>query len=310
MEITQFEVGSKPQQSIVLALGSFDGLHLEDRRVIAAAKEVATQVGQPLSTLLFEPHPRRLLHPDQPPFNLMTYEQRERELRRLGVQRAYVGMFSNALAQLPPSEFIARVFRQSVAATHICVSSRVQFGNGEPDRKAFLDALRTSYGENLQVIEPIRDASGQYINSNTVRDALQRGDVAAARAHLGRSFAIEGPIIHGAKLGRTIGFPTANVPLGEYLRPAYGIYSSISRLPDGQSYPTIAYIGRRPTVNGIEELLEVNFLDFSGNLYGQVMETDLVEFIRGDKTFPDLESLKVQIAADCATARRLHGMPS
>ena len=294
---------SSDKQGAVVALGTFDGMHREDQRVVARASDIATATGAVAAVLLFEPHPRRLLHPQQPPFNLMTTDQRRRLLADSGIRRVYTGLFSPALAALPALDFVQQMMRGVLSASHVCASTRVQFGHGEADRSAFLDALRNNYQERFVTIDPEYDSDGRYIASTDIRLALQLGDLASARRMMGRSYAIEGPVIHGAKLGRTIGFPTLNVPLGEYLRPTLGIYASVTALSDGRRLPGVSYIGRRPTVHGVEELLETFLFDFAETIYGQTVETELIKFLRCDETFDGLEQMRHQIALDCDEAR-------
>ncbi len=251
MDVVDLAVPLAPdKRNAVVALGTFDGMHLEDQRVVDKACEIGRMTGHVCSSLLFEPHPRRLLHPEQPPFSLMNTDQRRRSLQARGLQRIYLGLFSPGLVALSAPAFVQHLVRDALGAAYICASSRIQFGQSEADRAAFLHALREAYGDRFIEVVPEERTGGGYISSADIRRALQQGRLDAAAAMLGRPYAIEGPVIHGAKLGRTIGFPTLNIPLGEYLRPALGIYASLSRLADGRRLPGVSYIGRRPTVRG------------------------------------------------------------
>jgi riboflavin kinase/FMN adenylyltransferase len=306
MEIVDLATPIAPaKRNAVVALGTFDGMHLEDQRVIAKATEVGRAVGKVSSALLFEPHPRRLLHPEQPPFSLMNTDQRRRSMDAHGLERIYLGLFSPDLVALSATGFVQHMMRDVLGAAYVCASSRIQFGRSEADRAAFLQALRTAYGDRFAEVAPAQDAKGAYIASADIRRALQDGDLPRAETLLGRAYAIEGPVVHGAKLGRTIGFPTLNIPLGEYLRPLLGIYASRSRLADGRRLPGVSYIGRRPTVGGVEELLETFLFDFNETIYGQSVETELVRLLRPDQTFGGMEEMRLQIAKDCEQARRI-----
>jgi riboflavin kinase/FMN adenylyltransferase len=306
MEIVDLAASIAPdKRNAVVALGTFDGMHLEDQRVIAKACEIGRATGSVSSALLFEPHPRRLLHPEQPPFSLMNTDQRRRSMERLGLERIYLGLFSPHLVALSATGFVEHMMRDVLGAAYVCASSRIQFGRSDAERAAFLQALRTAYGDRFAEVAPQQDAKGEYIASADIRRALQEGDLPSAEILLGRPYAIEGPVVHGAKLGRTIGFPTLNIPLGEYLRPLLGIYASRSRLMDGRRLPGVSYIGRRPTVGGVEELLETFLFDFNESIYGQSVETELVRLLRPDQTFGGMEEMRQQIAKDCEQARRI-----
>ncbi len=296
---------SNGKRNAVVALGTFDGMHLEDQRVIETACEIGRATGEVCSALLFEPHPRRLLQPQQPAFSLMNTDQRRRSLQALGLERIYLGLFSPDLVALSAPGFVQHMMRDVLGAAYVCASSRIQFGRSDADRAAFLKALREAYGDRFTEVEPNHDSADGYVASADIRRALQNGDLATAAAMLGRPYAIEGPVIHGAKLGRTIGFPTLNMSLGEYLRPALGIYASITSFPDGRRLGGVSYIGRRPTVHGVEELLETFIFDFNETVYGQSVETELVELLRLDQTFAGLEEMRRQIAIDCEQAKRV-----
>ncbi len=293
------------KRDAVVALGTFDGMHLEDQRVIDKACAIGRATGKVCSALLFEPHPRRLLQPQQPAFSLMNTDQRRRSLQARGLERIYLGLFSPELVALSAPSFVQHMVRDVLGAAYVCASSRIQFGRSDADRAAFLHALHTAYGDRFAEVEPQHDATGGYVASADIRRALQKGDLAGAAAMLGRPYAIEGPVIHGAKLGRTIGFPTLNMSLGEYLRPALGIYASITSFPDGRRLGGVSYIGRRPTVHGVEELLETFIFDFNESVYGQSVETELVRLLRLDQTFAGLEEMRRQIEIDCEQARRV-----
>ncbi|MNE05492.1 Riboflavin biosynthesis protein RibF [compost metagenome] len=233
----------------------------------------------------------------------MTPEQMARALAPLGVDRLYLIPFDREMAAMSDEEFARRVLSEGLGIVHAAVGFDFTFGKG---RSGSPEALRT-YGETLgftvSVTDRIDDASGLKLSSSAVREALKAGDMDRAAAILGRPFAIQGEVIHGDKRGRTIGVPTANIGMGDYMRPAYGVYAVRTRLPDGRVIQGVANLGVRPMFEIEEPLLEVWLLDFDESLYGQTLETELVAFLRGEMKFDGLDALKVQIEADAAAAR-------
>ncbi|MDB5421351.1 MAG: riboflavin biosynthesis protein RibF, partial [Brevundimonas sp.] len=232
-----------------------------------------------------------------------TNAQMARALEALGVQRLHLLPFDAEMAAMTDEGFARVVLSESLGIVHAAVGFDFTFGKG---RSGSPEALRT-YGQTLgfsvSVTERIDDAHGLKLSSSAVREALKAGDMARAIAILGRPFAIEGEVIHGDKRGRTIGVPTANVAIGDYMRPAYGVYATRTRLPDGRIIDGVANLGVRPMYEIDTPLLEVWLFDFSGDLYGQTVETELVAFLRGEMNFDDLDALKVQIDADAVAAR-------
>ncbi|MNH77301.1 Riboflavin biosynthesis protein RibF [compost metagenome] len=295
------------QRGAAVAVGAFDGVHRGHQAVIASAREAAQRLGVPLAVVSFDPHPRRLFQPEAAPFRLMTANQMARALAPLGVDRLYLIPFDAEMAGMSDEEFARRVLSEGLGVAHAAVGFDFTFGKG---RSGSPEALRT-YGQDLgftvSVTDRIDDASGLKLSSSAVREALKAGDMDRAVAILGRPFAIQGEVIHGDKRGRTIGVPTANVAMGDYMRPAYGVYATRTRLPDGRVIKGVANLGVRPMFEIDAPLLEVWLLDFEESLYGQTLETELVAFLRGEMKFDGLGELKVQIEADAAKARVVLG---
>ncbi|HEY1073911.1 bifunctional riboflavin kinase/FAD synthetase [Brevundimonas sp.] len=293
------------QRGAAAAIGAFDGVHRGHQAVIASAREAARRLGVPLAVVSFDPHPRRLFQPEAAPFRLMTADQMARALAPLGVDRLYLIPFDREMAGMTDEEFARRVLSEGLGVAHAAVGFDFTFGKG---RSGSPEALRT-YGQDLgftvSVTDRIDDVSGLKLSSSAVREALKAGDMDRAAAILGRPFAIQGEVIHGDKRGRTIGVPTANVAMGDYMRPAYGVYAVRTRLPDGRVVNGVANLGVRPMFEIDAPLLEVWLLDFNESLYGQTLETELVAFLRGEMKFDGLDALKVQIEADAAAARAL-----
>lgn len=293
------------QRGAAVAVGAFDGVHRGHQAVIASARGAAERLGAPLAVVSFDPHPRRLFQPEAAPFRLMTADQMARAMAPLGVDRLYLIPFDREMAGMTDEEFARRVLSEGLGVAHAAVGFDFTFGKG---RSGSPEALRT-YGQELgftvSVTDRIDDVSGLKLSSSAVREALEAGDMDRAAAILGRPFAIQGEVIHGDKRGRTIGVPTANIAMGDYMRPAYGVYATRTRLPDGRVIKGVANLGVRPMFEIEQPLLEVWLLDFDESLYGQTIETELVAFLRGEMKFDGLDALKVQIEADAAAARAL-----
>jgi riboflavin kinase/FMN adenylyltransferase len=284
-----------------VALGNFDGVHLGHQQVLRAAH--AARPDAPLAVLTFEPHPRELFRPDDPPFRLTLPAERACALAAHGVALVYELAFDKAFSLMSADAFVAEVLHAGLGARHLACGPDFAFGHRRGGDVAFLADQAQARGIGLTIVPPLADAEGA-ISSTRIRRALQDGYPERATALLGRPWAIRGTVAHGDKRGRTIGFPTANVALGRHLEPARGVYAVTIALPDGTTRNGVANIGRRPTVNeGPESRLEVNLFDFQGDLYGQEISVALHAYLRGEQKFAGLDALKAQIAADAAQAR-------
>ena len=294
-----------------IALGSFDGVHRGHQRVIALAAKAAAELATParplpLGVVTFEPHPRRWFQPGEPNFRLTTLDQQARVLDALGVERLYRLPFDARMAALSDEQFAREVLSDGLGARHVAAGFDITFGKGRSGSADLLARYGAAYGFGVSIAQALVDADGGKISSTAVRDALRDGKPERAAHVLGRPFAIEGVVVHGDKLGRTIGFPTANIALADYVVPRHGIYATRTRLSDGREVAGVAYVGRRPTVDlGTQERLEVHLLDFDEDLYGQTLETDLVHFLRGDAKFDSLDAMVAQMDDDKLNARRL-----
>ena len=297
------------------AIGAFDGVHRGHRAVVASARQAADRLDAPLAVVSFDPHPRRWFQPEAAPFRLMTTTQMARALESLGVARLFLLPFDAAMAAMTDAAFAgevlagAQVERSSIAPRdglgirHAAVGFDFTFGKGRSGSPEALARYGHDLGFSVSVTDRIDDPGGLKLSSSAVREALNAGDMARAAAILGRPFAIEGEVVHGEKRGRTIGVPTANIRLGDYMRPAYGVYATRTRLPDGRIIDGVANLGIRPMFEIKEPLLEVWLLDFDGDLYGQTVETELVALLRGEMNFDSLDALKAQIDRDAQAAR-------
>lgn len=292
----------------VLALGNFDGVHRGHAAVIAQACALADEIGRTPGAAVFSPHPRLLFQPDAEPFALMSDAQRVRALQAEGAEIIHHIVFDRALSQMTPQAFVEDVLHKGFGAAGVVTGADFCFGKGRAGSATDLERLCTDAGIAARIATAVSATGVQAkISSSDVRAALRAGEPERAALLLGRPFAIEGVVQDGDKRGRTIGFPTANIALGGYVRPAFGVYATRSRLEDGRTFPGVANLGRRPTVDGTQARLEVHLFDFSDDIYGRTLETELVAFIRAEKKFDGLDALKTQIAADSDTARRLLG---
>lgn len=288
-----------------IALGNFDGVHRGHRQVIAEAARAAGRLRVALAVISFEPHPRRWFHPAGPPFRLMNADQLGRALDDLGVDRLHLLRFDEEMANFSDAAFADEVLAKGLGARHVAAGFDVTFGRDRTGSPEALQVYGERFGFGVSIAPAVAGPGGGKCSSSAVRQALREGRPDLAAAVLGRPFAIEGVVVKGDQLGRTIGFPTANIALEDYVRPAYGIYAARTRLADGRELPGVAYIGSRPTVNGVDERLEVNLFDFDEDLYGQTLEVDLIAYLRGDEKFGSLEAMIVQMDKDKAAARAL-----
>ncbi len=243
----------------------------------------------------------RFFHPDTPPFRLTSLNQRERLFAEAGADAMIVFAFNAALSGLTAEEFVAQ---RLDGMAGVVTGEDFTFGKGRSGNVAVLAELGAKYGFVAEAVVPVAEA-GEAVSSSRIRDALQAGDCATATRLLTRPFAVEGVVQHGEKNGRQLGFPTANIEMGSYLRPRYGVYAVKGRLPDGRMLDGAANLGIRPQFDPPREWLEPHFFDFSNDLYGQTVEVEFHAFIRPEAKFDSLDALTAQIAQDCDRARAL-----
>jgi len=288
----------------VAALGNFDGVHRGHAAVIAEAASLARSLDAAPGAAVFTPHPRLVFQPDAEPFALMTDAQRSRALAAEGAQLIHHIPFDRALAQMTPETFVDRVLHQGLGLAGVVTGADFCFGKDRTGDAEMLRSLAGRRGIAVRITEKIAE-NGQAgkISSSGIRAALRAGEPERAATLLGRPFAIEGGVEKGDQRGRTIGFPTANIALGAYVRPALGVYAIRARLEDGRSIPGVANLGMRPTFGGLDARLEAHLFDFSEDLYGRTVECALIGFIRPEQRFDGLDALKAQITRDCETAR-------
>lgn len=288
-----------------VALGNLDGVHRGHEAVIRALH--AARPDAPLAVLTFEPHPRELFRPDDPPFRLTLLPAKAEALAALGVTVVYAATFDRAFSTMPAEAFVADVLHAGLGARHLACGPDFAFGHRRGGDTGFLAARAEALGIGLTIVPPLGDAEGP-ISSSRIRRHLQEGYPEHAAAALGRPWAIRGTVAHGDARGRTIGFPTANIALGRHLEPARGVYAVVARLPDGSAVKGVANIGRRPTVaEGAISRLEAHLFDWSGDLYGAELDVALHAFLRAEQRFASFDELRAQIARDAEQARAILG---
>ncbi|MEQ9559840.1 MAG: bifunctional riboflavin kinase/FAD synthetase [Rhodospirillales bacterium] len=293
----------------VVAIGNFDGVHLGHRAVIGEAGAIAHATARPWGVLTFEPHPRAFFAPGTPPFRLTPFHAKARLIFGLGVDTIFVQQFNTAFSSLTAEDFIETVLVGGIGARHVVCGYDFVFGKGRGGNCEMLLGFGKRLGFDFTAVRAQTFAGGDSAetaySSTGVREALQSGEPQAAARILGRPFEIEGRVIRGDQRGRIIGFPTANLALGTYLRPARGVYAVRVRIGEGREFTGVANLGKRPTFAGEADLLEVFLFDFTGDLYGQRLGVQLVEFLRPEKKFDGIDQLKAQIAADSDQARQI-----
>lgn len=306
--IRNFEDIPKSAREGAVVLGNFDGVHRGHQAVIGCGADLARQVGGPLVVLTFEPHPRSFFRPHDAPFRLTPFHNKAHHIEVLGVDAIIALTFDEALSRLDGVEFIQRVIVTGLAAKYIIVGQDFRFGYQRSGDTAVLEALGDQSGYAVMKVDPVASADAEIYSSSHIREQLQTGKPAHAAAMLGRPFEIEGRVEHGDKRGRTLGFPTANIDIADYIRPARGVYAIRAGLKeDGKLrwIDGVANFGNRPTIGGDSLLLEVHLFDFSDDLYGKTLRIALIEYLRPERKFDGLDALKIQIDEDSANARRV-----
>ena len=285
----------------IVALGNFDGFHAGHQAVVGRAVALAKANGVPALVATFDPHPVRYFKPDTPPFRLTSLDQRERLFAEAGADAMIVFPFNAALAALSAEDFVVQ---RLAGISGVVTGEDFTFGNRKSGNVSVLAELGARYGFFSEAVGAIGQGDA-VISSSRIRRALQAGDCATATQLLTRPFTIAGVVQHGDKRGRTIGYPTANVDMGSYLRPRYGIYAVRVRLPDGRLIDGAANLGIRPSFDPPKELLEAYLFDFDASLYDQMIEVELHAFLRPEAKFDSLEALTAQMDQDCAQARAI-----
>jgi riboflavin kinase/FMN adenylyltransferase len=287
-----------------VALGNFDGVHLGHRQVIADAAAAGKSLKAPLGIISFEPHARMHFQPDSPSFRLSTPHQLARLVEGLGADRLYLLPFGVEMANFSDHDFAADVLAKGLGVRHVAVGFDVTFGKDRTGDPVSLRHFGKEFGFSVSVADAVT-VDGVKMSSTAVRQALHEGRPTVAAAILGRPFAIEGVVQKGRQLGRKLGFPTANVLLGDYVAPKFGVYATRTLLHDGRKLGGVANIGVNPTTGEVDPRLEVWLFDFDEDIYGETIETELIAFLRPEEKFPSIADMVEQIWRDASQARQL-----
>ena len=287
-----------------MALGNFDGVHCGHRAVIRTTMEKARGMGVAARVFTLEPHPRSILKPDIPPFRLTPEPAKIRYLKAMGVDDVIVEPFTDAFLHLPAQDFVQKILVEKYGVQHVVAGFDFVFGHQRAGTMAKLREWLMPHHVGVTEVMPFRDKGGEVMSSSRTRLALQAGDMKTATHILGRPWSIAGVVEQGAQRGRQMSVPTANIRLGDYIRPKFGVYAvEAGRVGEAPRYQGVANIGTRPTVDGKSEWLEAHLFNFEGDIYGQEWEVGLLDFIRPEKAFANVDELRTQIMQDIETAK-------
>ena len=297
-----------PLRGGVIALGNFDGLHRGHQAVIAQAVEIAHRRGKAAAVMTFEPHPRMFFRPDQEPFLLSPFRMKARLIEALGADYLYVQTFDRQFSQRPAENFVSEILVEGLGLSHLVVGEDYVFGHQRKGNVALLQELAPRHGFELSAVGELALAGGPRYSSTATRDYLKEGLPAAAARLLGRYWEIEGRVEQGRQLGRTLGFPTANIAYRDYLHPKKGVYAIRAGVDKGAEtlwHSGVANFGNRPTFDNTDVLLEVHLFNFNEDLYAKHLRVALIDYLRPEQKFDGLDALKAQIAKDAMAARDL-----
>ncbi len=306
MEVARFPDDARPPrwQHPVLALGNFDGLHRGHIKIVERIRRVAAERGGTSLVLTFDPHPTRIVRPDKAPQLLMTEAQKLDMLQRLGVHGVAIVRFTQELSRWEPETFVRTVLVDWLRVAEVWVGADFLFGRNRSGNFSLLRVLGGQYGFRVEKIDPVRYKEF-VVSSTRIRRLVAEGRVDEAGALLGHHFAIDGFVVEGAKRGRELGFPTANLETANELVPPSGVYATAASI-DGVVYPGVTNIGTRPTFgDATRTVIETHLLDANHDLYGRSLRLAFVLRLRDERRFPDVDALRVQIQADVGRARRL-----
>ena len=303
--IRDYQFVSASDQGATAAIGNFDGVHLGHRSVIDMAR--AALPDAPLGVVTFEPHPREYFAPDAPPFRLMGAEARAHQLQKIGVDKLYELGFDAALSGLSPRAFAQEVIVDGLGLRHVVVGADFSFGKARAGTSEQLQAFGAEMGFGV-TIAPLMAKGPDTVSSTAIRNALTEARPRDAAAMLGHWHRVEGPILHGEKRGRELGYPTANMSIDGLHPPAFGVYAVLVDVLEGPQagrYHGVASLGVRPMFGENKANLETFIFDFKGDLYGKHVSVALVDHLRGEEKFDSLDALITQMDADSAQARSI-----
>jgi riboflavin kinase / FMN adenylyltransferase len=297
-------IPERAQSAVALTIGNFDGVHRGHQALLARLREAAGSFGLPATVLTFEPHPREFFTPAAAPARLSSLREKLELLAASGVDRVHVCRFNRQFAALAPAAFVEGVLVRGLGTRWLAVGDDFRFGAMRAGDFAMLQAASHEFGFRLETLPTVL-IDGHRVSSSAVRAALAAGNLPGANVLLGRTYGISGRVVHGDKLGRQLGFATANVQLRHNRPPLTGIYAvNVCGLGDKPRLG-VASLGVRPTISAAgKATLEVYLLDFDADIYGRHVRVDFLQKIRDEEKYPDLEMLKAQIARDVEAARQ------
>ena len=289
----------------VATIGAFDGLHLGHRQIIARLKDEAAARDLPTLVFSFEPTPKEYFSRGVPPARLMKFREKFQVLEELGIDWFFCPRFEPAFANLEPDEFIDRLLVDLLHVRHLIVGDDFRFARRRAGTLEDLRRKGSVHGFSIEQVSSVAVGSKR-VSSSVVRDALEQGDMELARQLLGDWYRMAGRVVRGQLLGRKLGMPTANVKLNRKLSPVQGIFAvRVAGVEPGRWLDGVASIGTRPTVNGVEPLLEVHIFDFDRDIYGAHIQVEFIAKLRDEVRFPDIESMRKQMFIDADEARRI-----
>jgi len=294
-----------PGMPHAVTIGNFDGLHLGHQAMLTRLLDVARARDLPSCVLSFEPHPREFFAPAQAPARLSSLREKAEMLRGRGIDRLHVFRFNRAFSSLSADQFIEQVLVRTLQARYVLVGDDFRFGAKRAGDFALLELAGRQFGFDAESL-PTVEVAGERSSSTAVRAALAAGELEHAARLLGRPYSISGRVVHGDKLGRDIGFPTANIQLKHNRPPLLGIFAVELYGLNGQPLPGVASLGVRPTVKGADAapVLEVHLFDFNADIYNRRVRVDFLHKLRDEEKYPDLPSLVAQIGRDVDNAKR------
>jgi riboflavin kinase/FMN adenylyltransferase len=308
MELVRGMRNLRPRhRGCVATIGNFDGVHVGHQHMIAALRAKATALGVPATLITFEPTPREYFEGAAAPSRLTRLREKLAALGRYGVDRVVVLRFDDRMRGMGAQEFVDRLLVEGLAVRHLVVGHDFHFARRREGTVATLRAAGDVHGFTVEEVGQFL-VDGERVSSSLVREALNRGDLARATRLLGRPYRMAGRVRLGQKLGRKLGFPTANLALHRKVVPLWGIFAVRASGAGLVDHPAVASLGTRPTVDGTDPLLEVHLFDWDGSLYGRYLDVDFIERLRDEQKFESLDALVAQMHRDAAAARRVHGL--
>jgi riboflavin kinase/FMN adenylyltransferase len=302
-ELDEMTQHKQPNQKLVLTVGAYDGVHVAHRALIAGVVMRAHEIGARAVVITFDPHPDLVIHPDKPLMLLTGLEEKATLIAEVGADFLVMQPFTTVFAQLSPEAFVQKML-QGGTVQEIHVGEDFRFGYKAQGNVALLREIGHNYGFQVKALAPL-EIDGQVISSTLIRKLIVEGDVEQAARWLARGHSLKGEVVHGAERGRLLGFPTANLEAGpSFVVPGNGVYATVTTLAgEATLRPSVTNIGTRPTFDNGLRSVETFLLDFSGDLYGQIIKVEFVKKLRDEQRFAGLDAIKAQLALDVEHAR-------